>query len=74
MNYLSLDALRAVALPDVVRVEALAHFLNMAPEAVLRELQEGRMPGRQIAGDWLVSRKALFEWLDSRSGVRGVQS
>lgn len=73
MSQLSLEALRAVVLPDIVRVDALAHFLDMAPEAILRELQAGKMPGRCLDGEWIVSRKAVFEWLYSRRAGEGEQ-
>jgi len=66
-----IQALRALSLPDVIRVEPLATFLDMPSEGVLRELESGRMPGRQIEGDWLISRRALINWLGSRPSEVG---
>lgn len=67
MSNIPIEALRAVALPDAVRVEALAHFLDLVPEDLYRELDEGRLPGRLVGGQWLVSRRAVLDWLEGGS-------
>src|SRR5689334_7610300 len=61
------DALRAVALPDVCRVEDLAQHLSTSPAAIRRALRRGEIPGRRVGKRWLVARLALVEWLAARS-------
>ncbi len=63
------DALRAVALPDVCRVEDLAQHLNISPAAIRRALRRGDIPGRRVGKRWLVARLALVEWLAVRSDI-----
>ena len=56
-------AIRRVALPDVARVEVLADHVGLDVEILEEALNCGEMPGRRVGGNWLVSRKALLEWL-----------
>lgn len=56
-------ALRAVALPDICRVEDLALPMGLTAGAVRKLLREGRLPGRRVGRRWLVARPALLEWL-----------
>ena len=58
-------ALRAVALPDILKVEDLAQHLGISHEAVRRALREGKLPGRRVGRRWLLSRSALLEWLNA---------
>ena len=56
-------ALRAVALPDVCRVEDLAEHLDLSPATLRAALRAGVLPGRRLGRQWLISRQALLAWL-----------
>lgn len=57
------DVFRSLSLPDVCTVEDLAGHFRMSRTAVRLALREGRIPGRRCGRRWLVSRRALLEWL-----------
>ena len=59
-------ALRAVALPDVCKVEDLAHPLDLTPGAVRKLLRQGRLPGLLVGRRWLGPRPALLRWLEGQ--------
>ena len=69
----TIGALRAVALPDAVRVEVLARFLGLVPDDLHKEIVEGRLPARLVAGQWLVSRRAVLTWLEGTQARPGEQ-
>lgn len=57
------SALRAIALPDICRVEDLAEHIGLSELLIRDALQRGELPGRQLGGTWLISRQALLAWL-----------
>lgn len=52
-----------VTLPDVMTLEEAAEFLRLPEDDVRREAARLLLPGRQIAGQWRFSRRALEQWL-----------
>lgn len=49
---------------DVYRsVSAAAQDLGVSLPTLLRELAAGRVPARRIGRRWILSRRALAEWL-----------
>ena len=54
----------------VLTLEEVADYLRLSQERVLRQLELGRLPGREIDGEWRVPKATLDEWLkgpDQRS-------
>lgn len=51
--------------PAVLTVEDAAEFLRVTPETVHLEAAGGRLPARQIGGEWRFSRRGLLRWLDA---------
>ena len=63
-------ALRSVSLPDICRVEDLAHHLGVSQSAVRAALRAGRLPGRRVGRRWLIPRPALLESLRHPEAAR----
>lgn len=57
------DALRSVALPDIVTVEAYAAHTHQHPATVRAQLRAGLLPGRRVGRRWLIARLALIAHL-----------
>lgn len=53
-------------LPDVLTPAQAAAFLQVAEEVVLREAEDGRLPGRKLGADWRFSRAAITDWLAAK--------
>ena len=68
------SAFRSVALPDVCRVEDLAHHLNISLAAIRSALRRGDLPGRRVGKRWLVSRQALLDRLAIPSQAQQQES
>ena len=49
--------------PEVLTVEEAAELLQVMPEVVLGLAHAGRLPGRELAGQWRFARAALLAWL-----------
>jgi excisionase family DNA binding protein len=58
-------ATRAVLLPEVLDVEALAYWLRCSPSSARAHLRAGRIRGRRIGRRWLISREAVLRALAS---------
>lgn len=61
----AVEALRALSLPDICRVEDIAAHLKISQSAVRRLLRTGDIPGRRVGRRWLVSRLALLRWVEA---------
>lgn len=48
---------------EVLTLEEAAELLRVSPAALRVEAEAGRVPGRQIGGEWRFSRATLLEWL-----------
>ena len=65
-------ALKAVALPDICRVDDLASHLRMSHAAIRRAFRVGAIPGKKLGGRWLASRSAILASLTAgRESIRG---
>ncbi len=60
------NALRSVALPDVVSAVALAQHLGRSPATVAAWFRSGALPGRRIGRSWYASRASLLQFLDGQ--------
>lgn len=60
---------------EVLDLAGAAALLRVPEEAVRREAVAGRLPGRDIGGEWRFARAAVLDWLGrpddgpTRSGV-----
>lgn len=59
------DGVRALYLPEVGTVEAVARHLHLPPATVRRLIREGPLAGRKVAGRWYVTRRALLAFIES---------
>jgi excisionase family DNA binding protein len=50
-------------LPEILTLEQTAQFLQVSTRTVQRMVKEGRMPGRQVGGQWRFDREQLREWV-----------
>lgn len=48
---------------DILTPVQAAAYLQIGEEAVLREAEDGRLPGRKLGGEWRFLRLALTDWL-----------
>jgi excisionase family DNA binding protein len=61
-------AFRSSAAPEVLTLEQLARFLQVEPETVRALAEAGKLPGREVGGEWRFSREAVLSWLAGESG------
>jgi excisionase family DNA binding protein len=54
---------QATANPDVLTLAEAAAYLRVREEELLRSLDTGGLPGRQIGEEWRFLKSALQEWL-----------
>jgi len=50
-------------------VAALAAYLHITPERVLKLATQGKLPGRRIGGAWRFSEAEIHHWLEERIGA-----
>ncbi|HZZ73961.1 MAG TPA: PTS sugar transporter subunit IIA [Pirellulales bacterium] len=50
-------------------IESLAEYLHLNPEQVARLAERGKLPGRQVGGQWRFSRPDIVIWLEERIGL-----
>ena len=48
---------------DVMTAPQVAEYLQLPLSVILEETNWGRLPGKQIAGEWRYLRIALLEWM-----------
>ena len=58
------------ALPDVLTLAEAAAWLRVEESALLPDVQAGRVPARQVGGEWRFHKGALSSWL-KRPAVNG---
>ena len=49
--------------PEVMKVEQVAAFLQMHPNAIRAMLRARKLPGRKVGVEWRVLRSELEAWL-----------
>ncbi len=48
---------------------ALAAYLHITPDRVLKLATQGKLPGRKLAGSWRFSEAEVHHWLEDRIGA-----
>lgn len=56
-------AFRPAAAPEVLTAQDAAELLQVPQEVVLGLARAGRLPGRELGGEWRFARAALLDWL-----------
>jgi excisionase family DNA binding protein len=54
---------------SILTLEELADYLKLSPEVILKQANQGRLPGRKIEDTWRFLKDAIDDWLrtqDSR--------
>lgn len=57
------ERLRGVILPEISRLSDLVQHTGLPARWFLAELESGRLPGIRLAGEWLVHRRAIEQWV-----------
>jgi len=65
-------ATKAVLMPEVLNLDDIAYWLHCSRSYARKLLIRGDLPGRRIARRWLVTRRALLEFVESQP-MRVVQ-
>lgn len=55
--------------PKDFDIHSLATYLHLTPAQVRRMVDRGRLPGRQIGGEWRFSEAEIHHWLEERIGA-----
>lgn len=50
-------------------VAALAAYLHITPDRVLKLATQGKLPGRRVMGDWKFSEAEIHHWLEDKIGA-----
>lgn len=50
-------------------VETLAAYLHISPPQVMKLVEQGRLPGRRVGGEWRFSSAEIHHWLEERIGL-----
>lgn len=53
--------------PDVMTVEQLAIYLQIAKSTLYKLAQEGKVPGQKVGKHWRFHRETIDNWLKSNS-------
>ncbi len=54
-------------------VAALAAYLHITPDRVLKLATQGKLPGRRLGGAWRFSEAEIHHWLEERIGASDEQ-
>jgi len=52
--------------PQVMTIDDLASYLQVAKSTLYKLAQEGKVPGQKVGKHWRFSRQAIDEWLRSQ--------
>lgn len=52
--------------PEILTPDETARFLRVTPVTVYRNLQNGKLPGNKVGGQWRIRRVDLEAWLRGR--------
>ncbi len=50
-------------------VNALARYLHLGPQQVVKLAERGKLPGRKVAGEWKFAKPDIHHWFEDRIGV-----
>ena len=64
MGYASMAS--AEPTPDVMTVEQLAAYLQIAKSTLYKLAQEGKVPGQKVGKHWRFRKDTIDRWLDEQ--------
>lgn len=53
--------------PQVMTIDDLAAYLQVAKSTLYKLAQEGKVPGQKVGKHWRFSKDAIDRWLEHRS-------
>lgn len=56
--------------PDVMTVEQLAAYLQIAKSTLYKLAQEGKSPGQKVGKHWRFRKDTIDRWLDEQEEAR----
>lgn len=62
-------AYNAIMAHEDFDIDRLAAYLHMAPAAVVKLVERGKLPGRRVGGEWRFSAAEIHHWLEDRIGL-----
>jgi PTS system nitrogen regulatory IIA component len=54
---------------DDFDIDRLAAYLHMAPAAIIKLAERGKLPARRVGGEWRFSAAEIHHWLEDRIGL-----
>ena len=70
MRVLPLKSGSSINPPDVMKIDELATYLQVAKSTLYKLTQEGKVPGQKVGKHWRFHKDAIDDWLKQRSTVR----
>ena len=70
MRILPLKSGSPINPPDVMKIDELATYLQVAKSTLYKLTQEGKVPGQKVGKHWRFHKDAIDDWLKQRSTVR----
>ena len=70
MRVLPLKSGSPINPPDVMKIDELATYLQVAKSTLYKLTQEGKVPGQKVGKHWRFHKDAIDDWLKQRSTVR----
>ncbi len=70
MRVLPLKSGSSINPPDVMKIDELAAYLQVAKSTLYKLTQEGKVPGQKVGKHWRFHKDAIDDWLKQRSTVR----
>ncbi|MAO19197.1 MAG: DNA-binding protein [Phycisphaerae bacterium] len=58
--------------PQVMTIDDLASYLQVAKSTLYKLAQEGKVPGQKVGKHWRFKKDAIDRWLEHRDEGRGV--
>jgi excisionase family DNA binding protein len=52
---------------EMMTVKEVAQYLRVGPKNVYRLARDGRIPGTNVTGKWIFSKRVIDEWIESNS-------
>jgi len=53
--------------PDVMTIEQLSAYLQIAKSTLYKLTQEGKVPGQKVGKHWRFRKNAIDRWLDDQA-------
>lgn len=58
---------------SVMTVREISEFLRLTETTVYKLLQDGKLPGKKIGGQWRCSRRVVEAWLEDKPALHPGQ-